>query len=356
MTGSAQIRRFAPPRGRLVVAAAVVCAALTFHAGRASAQSCSVHYPFGTVQLRESDFFAGRHGADFRLLYGDWDWLTTFGLNIHVAKAEPHVRDVAKLVRDCVGDLRYGRLDFRRRQVVEGTDPARPETDPEYFTRVFDELVATRRELAVIENSYAALLHDHAPNVGTAWLPELRSLVSETVQRTLARAANRSTGLGWVVVHMQDLDDALANFQTAHQFTHELITVHLSQFPEILDLVIDELINNTQPIVDQYGEFFSPEGAAELQALIDAAEAQRGEPVPSVIGELTVIANQIQDGFDDVWTDGTPLQLLASKLKFVFGACATTTPHPITTSVFFGDLPVSARIVERGDDEPFCIP
>jgi hypothetical protein len=318
-----------------------------------------MRYAFGTVRLAASDYAAGHYGADLRLLYGDWDWAQTFGLHVAVIKAARYVQDIAALVRDCVGDWRVGRLDFSRHQVTDPQSPTpRDETDAEYFVRAFDDLVAIRRELAVIETNYDTLLQTHAPLVPPGPAVEtLKSIVNATVLRVLERAADRTTGVGWVVVNMQALDDALARFQAAHTLTRQLIVVYLRQFPEVRDLVIAQLRANTGAVVDQYGQFFSPARRAALEALLAQAAAGDDEDLDALVATLRDIANDLQTQLQGVWNESDPLRTLASKLKFIFGTCAAApTPHPLVSSQYFGDLPVATRIIEEGDHAPFCAP
>jgi len=346
-------------RGRLCrvgLSAAVLCAVLGVHGATASAQECSMRYSFGTVQLPLSDYPAKRYGADLGLLYGQWEWRTTFGLQVDVAKALRYVRDVAGLVRHCIGDFRRGRLDFGRRQVVdEESQTPRAETDDEYFERVLDELVEIRREFAFVELEYAARLRANAPLVPTNAIPSLKSIVNETLLAMMERSANRTTGIGWIIVHLQGLEEAIEDFHRAHELTRELITVYLRQSPSLRDPIIDRLIDNTNEVMDEYGEFFSPERRAELQALLDAAEEQREEEdLETLIADLTEIANDIQARMQGRWDLDTPLRLMASKLKFIFGSCDPTQPHRLLSDEYFGDLPVAARIVEEGDDAEYC--
>jgi hypothetical protein len=268
------------------------------------------------------------------------------------------VADVAGLVLNCVGDLRYGRLDFSRHRVIDGhTQVPRNETDTEYFDRAFDDLVALRSELAVIETNYDSLLHTHAPLVQQAGsVQSLKTTVNATVLHTLGLAANRTTGIGWVIVHMQGLETALERFQSAHELTRELITVYLSEFPELRDLVIDDLISNTEGVLDQYGQFFSEQKRADLAVLLAQADQERqDEDLPAVIAELNEIASELQSELNNVWDANSSLRAIASKLKFVFGSCDTSgASHPLVSAQYFGDLAVAARIVQEGDDAPYC--
>ena len=344
-----------------VVAAALYAAsALGTVPAQAAVEPCTRRYAFGTVRLAASDYAAGHYGADLRLLYGAWDWAPTFGLPVAVIKAKRYVEDIAALVRDCVGDRRAGRLDFSRHRVTDPQSPTpRDETDAEYFVRAFDDLVAVRRELAVIEANYDTLLQAHAPLVPPGPAVEtLKSIVNATVLRVLERAADRTTGVGWVLVNLQALDDALARFQAAHALTRQLIEVYLRQFPTVRDLVIAQLLANTDAVVDQYGQFFSPERRAALEALeAQAAAAGDDEDLDTMVAHLSAIANDLQTQLQGVWDAGGPLRAMASKLKFIFGTCAgTPIAHPLVSGQYFGDLPVAARIVEEGDDVPFCAP
>lgn len=344
-------------RGRLLGASvALLAVAAAFWPGLAAAEECSIHYPFGTVRLPASDFEAGTYGADLRLLYGDWRW-EDFGLDVQVIKASRYVRDIADLTRRCVGNLEYGRLDFSRRQVVDqDTQTLRDETDAEYFERIGDELVNLRREFAEVENGYDALLHQHAPLVQGSVVVELKSIVNETLLEMNRRAGNRTTGIGWIVLQLQELDDALRQFLDALTFTRELIVVYLGQYPSLRDMVIDDLINNTDSVLSQYGEFFSPEKQAELQVLLDAANEQREEEdLEALIANLNGIAGELETQMFAVWDAGEPVNLLASRLEFIFGSCGAA-PNRLLSDEYFGDLPVAERIVEEGNDAQFCLP
>jgi len=349
-------------RRHAITCALVLCAAAP--AARAAVEECTIHYGFGTVRLVESDRAAGRYGADLRYLYGDWDWRASFGLAVDVIKAERYVEDVAALVRDCVADVRYGRLDFTRHQVTDpGTQTSRPETDAEFYDRAFDDLVEVRRELATTELDYDALVHDphHAPLVTPAPSPAmdtLRSTLSATVQSVLGHAADRTTGLGWIVVNMDALDSAIARFTSAHTLTRSLITVYLHQFPSLRDLVIDQLITNTSAVVDQYGQFFSPERQAALQALLDRAAAETtDENLDAVVANLTQIADVIQGQVTGVWNAGEPLRRIATKLKLVFGSCdLPAASSPQLLGQYFGDLAVTNHILQEGDNGSLCTP
>jgi hypothetical protein len=329
---------------------------LALNGSLASAQVCSVHFTFGRAQLATSDFAAGRYGAELRYLYGEWEW-PTFGLNVSVVKADRYVQDIAQLVRDCIGDLQHGRLNFARRQVIDPqTRTPRSETDKEYFVRAFDELVAIRRQFATIERDYPALLHAHAPLVPDSSIPALKSTVNSALLRTLDLAANRTTGLGWVLVLMQDLNNALDRFTTNQELTRQLINVFLNQFPSLRGEVINQLINNTNSVLDQYGQFFSEERRANLEALLaEVVEQGEEEDMDALIANLNQIADQLQIEFDALWNTTGPLRTMADKLKFIFGACASTpSPHPLVTTRFFGDLPVATRILQEGNDAALC--
>lgn len=154
---------------------------------------------------------------------------------------------------------------------------------------------------------------------------------------------------------MQALDDALERFQSAHELTRELIEVYLGQYPELRDIVIDDLINNTDSVVGQYGEFFSPERRLELELLLAAADDQREEEnLETLVFNLGVIADELQTELMAVWDTGGPLQEMASKLEFIFGDCAAATPNLLTSAAYFADLPVAGRILQEGDDAQYC--
>ncbi len=323
-----------------------------FSRGTASASDCSERFPFGVATLRTSDHAAGIYGADLALLHGGWNWGTTFGLTTDVAKSLHYVREVAELVRDCVGDLRAGRLSFARHQVIEDGVP-RPETDPEYFDRIFDDLVALRVEIATIENNFPALLQTHAPLVPTSAVLELKGIVSETLLRVLQHSANRTTGIGWIVEQMQALEDATADFMAANALVRSLIATYLAQYPSMLDTVINRLQNNTLLVMDQYEQFFSAEKRAALEALLAELDDQRqSQNIHEVIANLNALADQIEDQIQTVWMG--PLRDISSKLKFIFGGCLTDSAHPLTSSQYFGDLPVSLKIVQEGSNAAYC--
>lgn len=315
--------------------------------------TCNIRYPFGTAQLPLSGFAAGHYGADLRYLYGDWEW-PTFGVSTSTAKATRYLRDIATLVHDCIGDVRYGRLDFRRRRVADGTGGSREETDSEYYTRTLDNIVALRAQFAEIETNYTTLVHAHAPLVAESDINTLKTTVSNTLLRVTTLTANRTTGLGWIVVLMQDFLDASARFTEAQEVTRRLITVYSSQFPAVRDVVIQRLVDNTEQVLDQYGQFFSEEKKLSLQALLaDAVQQGGNDNVPQVILNLRDIADDIQTEFNALWAANEPLGTLASQLKFIFGSCTTTiTPHPLLA--YFGDLPVATHIVQEGNDAQLC--
>jgi hypothetical protein len=350
-----QQRSGGPPR-LLGAGIALIAMVAAWRPGLASAEECTIHYPFGTASLPASDFQAGTYGADLRLLYGDWNW-EDLGLDVDVIKASRYVRDVADLTRRCHGNLEYGRLDFRRRQVLDQDGQTmRDETDAEYFERIGDELVDLRREFAEIENNYDALLHQHAPLVQGSVVIELKSIVNETLLEMNRRAGNRTTGIGWIVVRLQELEEARDQFLEALTFTRELITVYLGQYPSLRDLVIDDLINNTDSVLSQYGEFFSLERQAELQVLLDAADEQREEEdLEALVASLNGIADELETRMFGMWDAGEPVMLLASRLEFIFGSCGAA-PNRLLSDEFFGDLPVAERIVAEGDDAQFCLP
>jgi len=345
--------------GRLAASIAILCAASLAAGTPAHANPCTARFPFGTVSLAKSNFAAGSYGADLKLLYGDWEWLTTFGLATDAAKADAYVEAVAELVRDCVGDLEHGRLDFSRHQVIDPlTQAPRAETDPEYFVREFDDLVKVRQELARIELEFDARVHTHAPAVTATGLVTLKNTENATQLRFLQLAADRSTGIGWVVMLAQDLEDELESFQTAHELTRALITDYVSDFPGVRDLVINRLINNTGSVVDQYGEFFSAAKQAQLQTLLAAAAAERqDENLTQAATNLGHIADSIQDQLPAVWDQGEPLKLMAAKLKFLFGGCASSDDHHPLQTTYFSDLSVTTSfIAEGGNVASFCVP
>jgi hypothetical protein len=345
--------------GRLAASIAILCAASLAAGTAARANPCTARFPFGTIGLAKSNFATASYGADLKLLYGDWEWQTTFGVTTDAIKADAYVEGVAELVRDCVGDLEHGRLDFTRHQVLDPqTQVLRAETDPEYFIRAFDDLVSVRQELARIELEFDARVHTHAPLVSANGLIVLKNTENETQLRFLQLAADRTTGIGWVVVLAQDLEDQLESFQTAHELTRELITDYVSDFPGVRDLVINRLINNTGSVVDQYGEFFSPAKQAQLQTLLTAAAAERqDENLTQAAANLGHIADSIQDQLPAVWDQGEPLKLMAAKLKFIFGGCTSSDAnHPLASSTYFGDLPVATRFVTEGGHAAFCVP
>jgi hypothetical protein len=157
---------------------------------------------------------------------------------------------------------------------------------------------------------------------------------------------------------MQNLQDALDRFKAAQVLTRELIAVYLGQFPSVRDLVIQQLIDNTHAVVDEYGQFFSPARRDALQQLINAAVAQgKVDDLNTVGANLNQIADGLQHEFDGLWDASEPLRAMASKLKFIFGDCAgTPSPHPLVTAQYFGDLPVASRIVQEGNDAALCGP
>jgi hypothetical protein len=320
---------------------------------RAAASDCSERYPFGAATLRTSDHQAGVYGADLSLLHGAWSWEATFGLATGVAKSLYYVRDIAELVRDCVGDLRAGRLSFARHW-VETPEGARAETDEEYFDRIFDELIDVRLELGAIENGYLALLALHAPLVPASAVDELKGIVNDTLLRVLEHSANRSTGIGWVVGQMQALTEATEDFQTSHALVRSLIVNYLGQYPSMREAVITQLEHNTHSVLDQYEQFFSPQQRAALEALLEQLDDEREEEdLNQLVINLTAIADDIQDHVNTLWMG--PLRDISSKLKFLFGGCdASDSAHPLTWGQYFGDLPVSATIVQEGSHAAFC--
>jgi hypothetical protein len=315
--------------------------------------ACNLRYTFGTAQLPQSEFAAAQYGADLRYLYGDWEW-SGLGVTTTTAKSSLYVRDVANLISGCIGDPRYGRLDFRRRQVTDGSGALRDETDAEYYARVLGDLVGLRAQFATVERNYASLLHAHAPLVPDSDVNTLKTIASGALTRIAAFTANRTTGLGWVVVLMQEFLDASSRFTQAQEVTRALITLYSSQFPGVRDLVIDRLVNNTEQVLDQYGQFFSEAKRQTLEALLAAAVEQGGnDDVPGVILSLGGIADALQTEFNGLWDANQPLGTLASQLKFIYGSCESTlTPHPLLT--YFGDLPVAQKILQEGNDAQLC--
>jgi hypothetical protein len=323
------------------------------HPTTAPAVSCNVHLPFGTAQLTPSDFAAGHYGADLKYLYGDWEW-PTFGLTGDVAKTFTYVQSIAGLVRDCVGDNQYGRLDFRRRQVLDG-GTFRDETDREYFDRTLDELAAVRSEFLTMGQNFTALMHAHAPLVGDGDIASVKSIVDAALLRIRDRAANRTTGLGWMITLLQDLSEASDRFTTANTLMHQLATTYFFQFPGKRDEFIQLLLDSSTGIVDEYGQFFSDEKRANLEELLAEAAAEGdNQDLNAAIAALNGISGDIQEEVAGIFDRHEPFGIFASRLKFVFGDCnETQTPHPLV-SQYFPDLPVAALIVQEGDDVPFC--
>lgn len=321
--------------------------------GSASASDCSERFSFGVASLQTSDHAAGIYGADLSLLHGAWNWDSTFGINTNVAKSLHYVREIAELARDCVGDLRAGRLSFARHQIAE-EGGSRPESDPEYFDRIFDELVSLRLEIATIENNYPALLALHAPLVPSSAIIELKGIVNETLLRILQHSANRTTGIGWIVEQMQSLEEATSDFMAANTLVRSLISTYLAQYPSMLDMVIDRLENNTLMVMNQYGQFFSEAKRATLEALLAALDDQRQvQDINEVIANLSELADEIETQMETVWMG--PLRDISSKLKFIFGGCLVDdNSHPLTSNQYFGDLPVSRKIVREGSHAAYC--
>jgi hypothetical protein len=316
--------------------------------------ACNIRYQFGTAQMPLSDFNANHHGADLGLLYGNWQW-PNFGLNVTVVKALTYVRDIANLTRDCIGDPRYGRLDFRRHKVNDGGG-MRDETDQEYFARVFGRLVDLRIEFGDIETNFANLVHTHAPLVADGNIDELKGILNDTLLRALELAADRSSGVGWILAQMQDLHDAIDRFTLAQELTHDLIAVYLSQFPDFRNDVINMMIDNTNAVVDQYGQFFGEDKRADVEVLLAEAAAAGDDPdIDSMIATLNEILDELQSELDpgQLLRDNQQLVTMASQLKVIFGGChPTQSPHPLIQ--YFGDLPIAARIVEEVDESPIC--
>jgi len=179
--------------------------------------------------------------------------------------------------------------------------------------------------------------------------------VSNTVVRVRELIANRATGMGWVVVLMQDFMDASERYTAAQEATRALATVLLHQYPQFRDSVIDMLISNTQSVLDQYGDFFSSERRANLEMLLAEAAMVGDDNIDQVVQDITRLADSMQTEFENMWDDNQPLEQLASQLKFLFGACQSTgTGHPLLT--YFGDLPVASQIIQKGNDAHFCNP
>jgi hypothetical protein len=318
--------------------------------------TCNVRFPFGTAQLPQSNFtetLPPTYGADLRYLYGDWQW-STFGLNTSTVKASRYVQDIVRLVRDCIGDLRYGRLDFRRRQVTPVGEPTRLETQAEYYRRVLDDIVSVRRQFAELENNYEALIALHAPLVPASDVSALKTQVSNTWLRTRDLMADRTTGIGWVLVLMQDFTNVSERFTAANVLSRQLILVYQGQFPAVRNEVIDYIVTNTASVLSEYGEFFSQEKREELAILLAraGAETSNNDPV-QVIANLTALSEELQRQFNTLWDANQPLGLMAAQLKYLFGDCRSSSePHALLT--YFGDLPVTTRILEEGDDASMC--
>jgi hypothetical protein len=324
------------------------------HPTTAPAVSCNVHFPFGTAQMTPSDFTAGHYGADLKYLYGDWEW-PTFGLTSDASKTFTYVQSIAGLVRDCVGDNQYGRLDFRRRQVPVGDGTFRDETDQEYFDRTLDDLAAVRSEFLNMGKNFTALMHTHAPLVADGDIASVKSVVDSTLLRVRDRAANRTTGLGWMITLLQDLLDATNRFTTANTLMHQLSTTYFSQFPQHRDEFIQLLLDSTTGMVNEYGQFFSAEKQANLEELLAEAVAEGDtQDLAAAIVALNGIADDIQTEVSGILDRHQPFGTFASRLKFIFGDCdQTQSPHPLVGQ-YFPDLPVAALIVQEGDDVPFC--
>lgn len=317
---------------------------------------CAIKYAFGTARLPVSDRASGHYGAAFPILYGDWDWTATFGLPNTVARTAFYVTDVARLVRDCVGDVRYGRLDFSRHQIADGS---REETDAEYTDRAFNDLVDVRRELATLELNYNDLIHTHAPLVPPAPSPEtdaLKTIVSQTITRVLDLAADRTFGLGWILVNADQFQAAANQLAATHTLARTLITLYLDQYPDMLQSVIDMLVDPLTNALGDYGQFFSEARRQELEALIDDVLATGFEDdLSEVIIALSDDADLLQDAVQTMFDNGEPLRELANKLKLVFGTCdAAGNPGVQRLPAYFSDLPITARILEEGDDASVC--
>lgn len=314
--------------------------------------TCNIHYSFGTAQLPISDFPADRYGADLRYLYGDWQW-STFGVSTSTIKASLYVHDIANLVDDCVGDARYGRLDFRRRQVAAAGGGVSDETDNEYYMRMVGGAVALKAELGNIETNYTDLVHTHAPLVPDSDIDGLKTMLSNTQLHVLDLTADRTTGLGWVMELVQDVNDAADRFTQANLVARALITVDGDEFPGKRDQVIQLLIDTTTGLLADYGAFFSPEKQANLQLLLLDLVIGNDDNPEQVIEFLKDTADAMQAEIDGLFDANEPLEILAGELKFIFGGCNPPPgPHPLLT--YFGDLPVAARIVQEGNNAQFC--
>ena len=306
---------------------------------------CSAWFPFGLVELPPSQSELAIYGADIPLLYGDWDW-ADFGIDTTTPRHHQYVYQIAALAETCFSDPVYGRLHSQF--YAKGIE----ETDQEFFERIFDKLVDLKRSLLIVQNNYEALLAQHAP-LATAD-PSMFQTVSDTLLGFYAKTAHRTLGIGWVIEQIQWLDNALRAFVRANQLTRTLIEQYVRTNPEIRNIIIDRLRNNTNGVLDTYGEYFSEERRQVLEELLIEAEAVHPEDVEELIRHLTTVAESIESNITDIWSKGTPVFLIGIKLRFIYGGCGENPPTLVEDPEYFGGFAVSSTIAALAPEPSYC--
>jgi hypothetical protein len=265
------------------------------------------------IIFKETDFAKKVYGISPRLFYGDWDWRRDFNY-LNLPKSPLANEAIAAFAARCLTAYPVGRIHtgfLQQREPGYGT----------YLNRIFDEAVAIKRELLLLQQNHVSLLDQYMPS-GTA--EGYKSIYRENMKKHVNDALLQltqfiDTHYIYTVEGMSSYFAMEKQLATATSQIYELIAL-IGGVPDADKWALKMLKDNTYKVLDTYGLFFGPEQKDKLAASLDASSRVENEAdLVKVKQSLQDWARLLEDSMNASFDEKSAYFMIAVKIKFLFG-------------------------------------
>ncbi|HYX32619.1 MAG TPA: hypothetical protein VE954_05865 [Oligoflexus sp.] len=265
------------------------------------------------IVFKKTDFANKAYGISPKLFYGDWDWRKDFSY-LNLPKS-PHANEaIAAFAARCLTAFPAGRIHTGFLQQTEADYGS-------YLNRIFDEVVAIKRELLLLQQSQVRLLDQYMPTeTAEAYKPIYRENMKKHLNDALLQLTQFvDTHYIYTIEGMSSYFTMEKQLAIATSQIYELIAL-VGDVPDADKWALKMLKDNTYKVLDTYGLFFSSEQKGKLAASLEAASKIENEPdLGKVKKSLEDWALSLEESMNNAFNEKSSYFTIALKIKFLFG-------------------------------------
>jgi hypothetical protein len=250
------------------------------------------------IEFKKSDILRKVYGVRLGFFYGDWKWNTDF--NIPGIKSTPFGNEaIAQYASRCYTSYPVGRIHYGILEKVPG------ESQDAYSKRIFDQVIAAKRELLILQQTFKDKLEQHMPEgVDAAY----KAKYHENMQVHLMNAQLQI--IQFVDTHLIYTIEGMGNYTRLQKQTADSVAdilsfiVLIGDVPDADRWARDMLVQNTSNVLTTYGSFFGESEKAQLKKYLDESlNDDQGEDLEAVKQRLEAwvfaLENALKNSFDE---------------------------------------------------------